>query len=75
MGKLSGHQWQYDTRGMNLGQCVEELKKIAGEVEYTKLINMESDIILNIWWMKQIIDHMEIPELIGHETQNNNIEA
>ena len=66
---------RYDPSGLNLGEPISELKRIAEEISIVGIIQGNSEDVVKYMWIKTIIEHMEIPELVGHEAEENNIQA
>lgn len=66
---------RYDPSNLNLGESIKELKRISQEVSYSGLVSGREYDLVRVSWIKSIIDHMEVPELVGHEDKENNIEA
>ena len=66
---------RYDPSGLNLGESISELKRIAEEISTVGIIQGNSEDVVKHMWIKTIIEHMEIPELVGHEEKDNHIEA
>ncbi len=66
---------RYDPSGLNLGESISELKRIAEEISIVGIIQGNSEDVVKYMWIKTIIEHMEIPELVGHEAEENNIQA
>ena len=66
---------RYDPSGLNLGESISELKRIAEVISIVGIIQGNSEDVVKYMWIKSIIEHMEIPELVGHEAEENNIQA
>ena len=66
---------KYDPSGLNLAECISELKIISESISVVGIIQGNSEDVVKYMWIKSIIEHMEIPELVGHEAEENNIQA
>ncbi len=66
---------KYDPSGLNLAESVSELKRISEEISIVGIITGNSDDVVRYMWIKSIIEHMSIPELVGYEEKDTNIEA
>ena len=66
---------RYDPSGLNLGESISELKRIADEISIVGIITGNSEDVVRYMWIKSIIEHMSIPELVGYEEKDTNIEA
>ena len=66
---------KYDPSGLNLAECISELKLIVDDISVVGIIQGNSEDVVKYMWIKSIIEHMEIPELVGHEAEENNIQA
>lgn len=66
---------KYDASGLNLGKSIKELKRISKQISYSGLVSGRDYDFVRVKWIRSIIDHIEIPELVGHEEQDDNIEA
>ena len=65
----------YDPKGLNLGECIIELKRIAKEIDYTALVQGDPESMVKVGQLKQVIEHVSVPELVGYESQDNRIKA
>jgi len=66
---------EYDPSNLDLGESIKELKRISREVSYSGLVSGREYDLIRVSWIKSIIDHIEVPELVGYEDKKNNIEA
>ena len=65
----------YDPKGLNLGECIKELKRIAKEIDYDSIVQGDPESIVGVGQLKQIIEYLPVPELVGYEDKENYIEA
>tara|TARA_R100001530_G_C4213351_1_gene128042 strand:+ start:335 stop:586 length:252 start_codon:yes stop_codon:yes gene_type:complete len=66
---------KYDASGLNLGECIDELKRINQEISTTGIIKGNSKDTLRFFWMSDIIKQMDRPEIVGYEEKEHNIQA
>ena len=52
-----------------------ELKRIADKISVVGIIQGNSEDVVMYMRIKSIIEHMEIPELVGHEEKENYFKA
>ena len=65
----------YDPKGLNLGECIKELKRIAKEIDYAALVQGDPESVVRVGQLKQVIEHVSVPELVGYENKEHHIEA
>ena len=66
---------EYDPSGLNLGESISELKRISDEISIVGIIQGYSEDVVMYMWIKAIIEHMEIPELVGYEEKEHHFKA
>ena len=66
---------KYDASGLNLGECIDELKRINEEIATTGIIKGNSRDTLRFLWIRDIIKQMDRPEIVGYEEKEHNIQA